>query len=620
MNPVTNFEHIEKVQDDNQERILGLPGVNGFHIGRKTIGGNVTDIVAIVVHVDKKIPADELDSKELIEQSIDGVPTDVVVSGRMTYRVMRKEALPTKAEAASETKVEPSMDAYWYRPIVGGCLIAATDMPLVGTLGGFVKDAEKTYLLSCQHILGQIGHQVYQPVESEGNFIATVSNSANTPEIDCGIAELDSSIDWTNYILDFGPIQGTRILPPNVMISDHYEVQKRGITTGQTFGFIWGYRYTGILENGSSVKNQLLVRPLSINSRFSDAGDSGSFVVNDQYEAIGLLIGGFDDGHDTTAVTPIDRVLSAMNVSIVIDNNPPLYVVHRGSGSENACYQTTLEGEGTWSPDVHLNIGAIWPPTLVTYKNGIFNLRQDAEETWGGGKLMCCRFGSGAWGQDIWLGAGTWLAPGAASYHGKLYCIHHESDKNGDNMFLMTYDGTSWTGDDHLPFGCALAPALVPWRGLLHCFHAGGSDRSIWWTCFNGTTWSPDTQLAPTSDPYNYYKSSFTPTVVSFQNKLYCFHLGEDWYTDNLWCFTFDGSTWSVDADLGAGSTLGPSAIVQDGVLRILHEGHDGSGQLWQITFDGTTWVGDTPVNNVGTSGAPGLAFVPTFRRTPSGN
>lgn len=606
MTQTAEHKHLESVKKQIQEKILSLPGVNGLHIGKKTVAGRQTDDIAIVIHVDKKIPAAQLESNHLVEPIIDGVKTDVIENGRASLLVITEAETGARERAtAKDEGAPPPLDPRWFRPLVGGCQIATS--AAAGTLGGFVRSNGDVHLLSCRHVLGDAGAQVYQPGIGDAYQVASVI--ASSVSLDCAIAKLSSGVDWNNYVLEFGPIQNTFDLTSTEVLTGSYQVHKRGAASGSTYGEVTGYAYSGYLKDGTLVNDLYLVNSIVPSTVFATFGDSGSFVINDQYEVIGLLNGGFDNG--LTLVVPISPILTAMNAQIVVDNNPPLYMVHRSGDNDEACYECTLVGD-SFGADTRQDIGTCWPPTLCMFGDKIYNMRQEPNGYWNGGKLMSCVLQQGAWGQDTWLGAGTWMAPSCAVYQGKLYCIHHDANYQSENVFLMTYDGTSWSADTPLPFGSCLAPTLVVWNGLLHCFHAGGSDYTLWHTTFDGTSWSEDTQLAPTNDPENYYKSSFTPSVVAYKGLLYCFLIGSNWYTDNLHYFTYDGFTWSASTDTGANTTLGPSAIVQDGILHIFHEGNDGNSQLFHLTYDGTTWSTDTGLS-IGTLGAPGLAFLPTF-------
>src|ERR1044072_7648992 len=73
-------EHREliSVKRDEEERLLGMPGVHGVGVGRRQVKGKLTDELVIRVYVTKKRPAHDLPAGELVPSSIKGVNTDVI--------------------------------------------------------------------------------------------------------------------------------------------------------------------------------------------------------------------------------------------------------------------------------------------------------------------------------------------------------------------------------------------------------------------------------------------------------------------------------------------------------------------------------------------------------------
>ena len=65
------------VQNKYTDMLLAIPHVMGVAIGLQQKNGVYTDEVCLVVMVDKKVPASELDSQSLIPSQLDGVPVDV---------------------------------------------------------------------------------------------------------------------------------------------------------------------------------------------------------------------------------------------------------------------------------------------------------------------------------------------------------------------------------------------------------------------------------------------------------------------------------------------------------------------------------------------------------------
>jgi hypothetical protein len=70
-----SLEEIRTVKQEVEPALLTLPGVTGVSIGFKSIGGEVTDQLAIIVYVDKK---EDVPEENAIPKEIQGVPTDVV--------------------------------------------------------------------------------------------------------------------------------------------------------------------------------------------------------------------------------------------------------------------------------------------------------------------------------------------------------------------------------------------------------------------------------------------------------------------------------------------------------------------------------------------------------------
>jgi hypothetical protein len=98
-------------------------------------------------------------------------------------------------------------------------------------------------------------------------------------------------------------------------------VRKRGRTTGLTYGSVDGIAATVNVDYGDGIGQHTLSNQVSIkadttkNALFSDHGDSGSVIVDDQGYVIGLLFAGAGAG---TVANPIAAVLSELNVSMCV--------------------------------------------------------------------------------------------------------------------------------------------------------------------------------------------------------------------------------------------------------------------------------------------------------------
>lgn len=65
------------VQTKYMDMLLRIPHVMGVAIGLQQKNGVYTDEVCLVVMVDKKVPADQLDAESVIPSELDGVSVDV---------------------------------------------------------------------------------------------------------------------------------------------------------------------------------------------------------------------------------------------------------------------------------------------------------------------------------------------------------------------------------------------------------------------------------------------------------------------------------------------------------------------------------------------------------------
>ena len=66
---------------------------------------------------------------------------------------------------------------------------------------------------------------------------------------------------------------------------------------------------------------------------------------------------------------------------------------------------------------------------------------------------------------------------------------------------------------------------LTVFGDYLYCVHRGGKDNKLWWTRWNGSSWSPDTQLPD-------HLSDEGPAILAYRDRnatedqLLCVHRG----------------------------------------------------------------------------------------------
>ncbi len=323
----SNPEAFQEAYERARELFGGIEGVAGVAFGQKKVAGLYNDQLAIVVFVKEKKDESELPPEQRIPVSFEGYPTDV--------RIVRRGT----AEGCDNTTR--------YDKIQGGIqiMVQTANGYGKGTLGCIVKKRgdkgrENVYLLSNKHVLYSPGKgsgtAVRHPTESDsilgpvqagglyGNFPSPTSNSPKY-FVDAAIAkiDLDSCCGCTkdttaveeNLIVDLQLNGVNSIGDVRSVINDQSiiftndnprKVFKVGRTTGKTTGKVMLINAPldadppPDVENGAAVSAlNTIVIEFDVTStanglnckgqpRFTDDGDSGSIVLDENNRVIGL--------------------------------------------------------------------------------------------------------------------------------------------------------------------------------------------------------------------------------------------------------------------------------------------------------------------------------------------
>lgn len=328
---------------DNGAQLLSIAGVTGIGIGFTEVNGIPTENIAIRVSVADigNIPAG-------IPETLAGFPVVII-----------------------ERNVLPQADLARYEPLRGGVSVARdTGLSAAGTLGGIVRESGtgEPRGLSCAHIFvigtGQPGDPIEQPEPSPqpqpANVIGTLLRSSfpSTPNTsppflpigfsDAAVCTITRSA--AAAIVDIGPVNGTAI----ARLGDR--VTKRGRTTGLTHGIVNEVNRMQFGKNGN--QNAVLVDQVEIrvdNSKsagWSDAGDSGSLVVNeDTSEIVGLLWAGSIDPNTGISdgqfgyASDIDNVAADLGISLFWPI-PQISALNPSQGASVGGDQVTISGLG----------------------------------------------------------------------------------------------------------------------------------------------------------------------------------------------------------------------------------------------------------------------------------
>lgn len=327
-------EELEKARHE----LLSRANVVSVGIGYKTSKGKKTDRISVICSVEQKKPKVSLTSKDIIPETINGIPTDVIQSGQI--------------RALGNTTKQ--------RPAQGGDSIGHYSIT-AGTLGCIVRKNGQMMILSNNHVLANSneakkGDAILQPGAYDGGTskdqiasldewvkISFIENGL--PETDCPIAKgsarfmnfLASTLSRNSRILAYNPQEITNTvdaaLARPLITADVSEqvrdigsirsvreaelgmvVQKQGRTTGLTKGVIEQIDVTTQVSYGTGktavFTDQLIVT--SESGSFSQPGDSGSAVLCDN-ELVGLLFAGSDT---VTVVNRISNVFKSLDCSI----------------------------------------------------------------------------------------------------------------------------------------------------------------------------------------------------------------------------------------------------------------------------------------------------------------
>lgn len=322
------FEHVKYVQERNTNRLMAMDGVEGT-----AIGFNQNDRLAIKVFTASP-------GVRGIPQEIDGVPVQVVVTGKFyALEPGRGRGGPPEGKGPKE-EVDPT--ARFDRPVPIGVSTGNVGEISSGTIACRVTGGGKVYALSNNHVYAlentaPIGSEVLQPGRYDGgvapdDVIGTLADFEEilffdepfVPGVD-PVNEIDAAIanTTTGLLGNATPSDGYGTPKSTTMsASINQAVKKYGRTTGLTKGRVYALNATVDVGYDSGVArfvNQIIITPGS----FSAGGDSGSLIVVDgkgrnranDRKPVGLLFAG---SSFMTVANPIDAVLDAFP-GVVID-------------------------------------------------------------------------------------------------------------------------------------------------------------------------------------------------------------------------------------------------------------------------------------------------------------
>jgi hypothetical protein len=296
----------------------------------------------------------DLASPDRVPGSLDGIPTDVIQTGRIRiHQQLPSNGLrPAPRRAGVPIQQSPTER---FRPAPGGVSIGHRDIT-AGTLGCLVRKNGQVLILSNNHVLANsneatIGDPILQPGPHDGgrlpddhiadleafvtiSFIGgpsgcpvargtanwlnalaravgsnarlrAISEQITENLVDAAVARPLTDADVSDQILGIGTIEGSASADLGMA------VKKSGRTTGLTTGEIQQIDVTVSVQYGAGrialFTDQLMAGPMS------QGGDSGSAVLDDNNRLVGLLFAGSEN---STIINRIENVFSALGVTV----------------------------------------------------------------------------------------------------------------------------------------------------------------------------------------------------------------------------------------------------------------------------------------------------------------
>ncbi len=316
--------------------------VHAIGVGRKAVQGKATLEPCVRLYVIQKLPKSLLSPRDILPESVNGVPTDVIESAP-AFTLARKrpsKSKPADAKVAA-TSASPctTRRRERQRPIVGGISAAHHDIT-AGTIACLCRstqvgdDPDDVFVLSNNHVfaavnLGATGDDLYQPGPADGGssgdhfadlhrYVPIQVGQSSNNSVDAAIGRLLLGVEYEIEVCSIGAVIGT------ARAEEDMEVRKHGRTTGYTEGFVSNVSYDALVgmdpANPSVVAlftDQMRIEATPPHAAIGLGGDSGSLVFErGANRAVGLYFAGPVSGAYGIA-NHIDEVVDRLNIQLL---------------------------------------------------------------------------------------------------------------------------------------------------------------------------------------------------------------------------------------------------------------------------------------------------------------
>jgi hypothetical protein len=299
MEEIEQTARIMEVQDKHEQELLVLENVVGVAPSLKVTAGKPIKTWSLTVLVDKKVAKTKVAKDETVPAEIDGVPTDVVEVGELVPHVFNAEVRPAlPGYSIGHFDITAGTFGCLVRDIRRCCCKQEKDC----NCGPAHEECRGDYLiLSNNHVLANTnqakpGDLILQPGAFDGGIypsdaVATIErfepivfsfpNGYNL--VDAAVARPTASRNVTSAIIG-------QVMP--VGINQAFVgglVIKAGRTTQITTGVVLSVNATVVVNYGVGLA---VFRHQIITTAMSAGGDSGSLLMDQNLNAVGLLYAG----------------------------------------------------------------------------------------------------------------------------------------------------------------------------------------------------------------------------------------------------------------------------------------------------------------------------------------
>lgn len=283
------------IQEANSASLMAIPGVNGTGVGQSA-DGKARLLVFTSQSEVRNVPA-----------SIGGIKTQIEFIGEVVPM-----AGPPKGYKGT------------YRdPLPCGVSIGNDDDCAAGTLGCLVRSVSggNPYLLSNHHVLegSQGGTRIDQPGRYDSKncahpaqvatnyLIAPILYDGSDNVIDAGIATYNVA-NFTGSMVNNLYTPTSNVTLPSINLG----VKKVGRTSGLTTSSIAGVNVTLNVNYGGGNIGHFVGQIYIANGRFIQSGDSGSLMVDNNNNPVGLCFAGSSSACFANPITPVLNYFGVM--------------------------------------------------------------------------------------------------------------------------------------------------------------------------------------------------------------------------------------------------------------------------------------------------------------------